>query len=172
MVEASGGPAPDGSTQEPVARGPDGWENWQAFRRRLPYRGAFEVPIYTDSRITGEVSSLGPYRVLNTVPAAWRAEVGYSELAAVLTVDIHDDFEPSHTREDWETAEHGSYHGGTLGDEIAALIALRRAVVESSRPPASTDQPAPPPGRHVGRDRCPRRSAQPLGDGRPLHARD
>jgi len=48
----------------------------------------------------------------------------------------------------------------------------RSAVVEPARPPAPPDQPPASRGRLVGRDRRPRRSAQPLRDGRPLHTRD
>ena len=54
----------------------------------------------------------------------WRADPGRAELVLVLRVDDHDPFEAEHRRDDWEKAELSSYHGGTLSDEIAALLAL------------------------------------------------
>lgn len=106
------------------SRGPAGWENWQAFSNGSVSVGAFEVALYTDSRVVAEVKQLGPYQLLNTVPAVWAAQPGYAELAVVLRVEVHDDHEPDYQRDNWNRADLGSYHGGTLGDEIASLIAL------------------------------------------------
>ncbi|HCG01758.1 MAG TPA: hypothetical protein DEV93_14600 [Chloroflexi bacterium] len=119
--EEAEGPSEEAALRD---RGPEGWENWRAFLDRKAAQDAWEVALYTDSQVVGSIDALGPYRLLNTVPATWRADPGHSELAIILRVDGHDDFEPEHSRADWETAELGSYHGGTLGDEIAALVSL------------------------------------------------
>lgn len=112
------------SSAQNIQPGPAGWENWQAYERGLPAQGAYEVALYTDSRIVAEIEGLGPYSLLNTVPATWKAEAGRAELAVVLRVDVHDDQEHDFRRDDWEQLELGSYHGGTLGDELAALTAV------------------------------------------------
>ena len=119
MEEFQEAGAPEGRAE---ARGPEGWENWKAYLEDKPPGEAVEVPLYTDSHMISTIDSLGPYRLLNTVPASWRADAGHAELAVVLRVDVHDDFEPDHRRDDWETADLGSYHGGWLDDEIAALV--------------------------------------------------
>jgi len=49
---------------------------------------------------------------------------GYAELALVMRVDAHDDYEAPFAWEDQKEPQLGSYHGGTLGDEIASLVAL------------------------------------------------
>jgi len=47
-------------------RGPDGWENWRAYTRGLPAKGAIEVGFYSDSRVVGQIDGLGPYRFLKS----------------------------------------------------------------------------------------------------------
>jgi hypothetical protein len=108
-------------------RGPDGWENWHAFERGLAAKSAIEVAFYTDSRIVGQVESLGPYSFLNPVPAT-AEEAGFAEIGLIMRADAHDDYEAPFVWEDHERPELGSYHGGTLGDEIASLISLALGV--------------------------------------------
>ena len=59
----------DSGEASPRPRGPTSYENWRHFLDGLPHRGTFEVPFYTDARITGEIPhETVPYALLNTVP--------------------------------------------------------------------------------------------------------
>ena len=104
--------------------GPIGWRNWKALelgtRRSMD---GYEIALHSDSRFVDELLDLGPYKVFNTV-ASGEPVAGRSTLALVLRVAQYGrsyiDLIPSMQGE----GTHGSHHGGWLGDEIAALIAL------------------------------------------------
>jgi len=100
-------------------RGPDAYDNWQAALNREPARVAFEFPFYSDARFTGDMSTgLGPYKFFNQVPL--RCERGLIRVASVLRLDLHIRFDdPDLTKTDV-----GSYHGGTMVDELASLASL------------------------------------------------
>lgn len=80
-------------------------------------QGAYEMALFSDSRFTGMVTrGYGPYQFLNTI--APHDET--MRLALVLRVEqflIFELNEELKTRED-------HYHGGGLGDEVAALASL------------------------------------------------
>jgi hypothetical protein len=97
-----------------------GWANWRAFKAGHPTLGAIEAGLYTDAEVRGHVTEgLGPYQLLNTVPAP--VLPGGAEPAVILRIDQHID--PSPSLRDWERNV-DAYHGGTLADELASLISL------------------------------------------------
>lgn len=118
-----------------ASRGPDGWENWRAFERDDAGAGEIiEFSYYTDSHLTGEIhEGLGPYELLNTVPAGpIPPQPGAVEHALVIRVAVHDAYENQYQRpgrhddpeSGWRKPNIGSYHGGGIGDELGALLAL------------------------------------------------
>ena len=106
-----------------LATGPIGWRNWRAFElgtRRAPE--GFQVALYSDARFIDELSDLGPYTVFNTV-AHGHPTPGIMTLTLVLRVEEYgqayiDVAPPMRDR------TVGTYHGGWLADELAALLAL------------------------------------------------
>lgn len=116
-------------------RGPDGWENWRAFERGDAGEGEIvEFSYYSDSHLTGEIrGDLGPYEFLNTVPAGpIPPQPGAVEHSLVIRVAIHDAYENPYRRpgrhddpeSGWRKPDVESYHGGGVGDELGALLAL------------------------------------------------
>lgn len=110
-----------------LAEGPLGWRNWKAcqLRTRRGMEG-YEVALYSDSRFVGELLDLGPYMVFNTI-ANGVPTAGAMTLGLVLRVEEYgasyiETFPPM----DKPTV--GTYHGGWLADEIAALISLALSV--------------------------------------------
>ncbi|MBY8067005.1 hypothetical protein KW492_01935 [Vibrio fluvialis] len=83
-----------------------------------PY-SIFEVPLFTDSYITGEFREESvPYDVLNLIP--WYRNSGEIAEAMMLRVEWFLTTERSY---DLDT-DSSSYHGGWAPDEIAALMSL------------------------------------------------
>jgi hypothetical protein len=108
-------------------RGPDGWENWRAFLESRPATGeAWELSYYTDSFLVGAANDgLGPYKLLNTIAGGiGKPEPGAIELALVLRLDVHDDYEHVYRRTEWDKVDVSTYHGGAIGDELSGLLAL------------------------------------------------
>ena len=100
-------------------RGPVAFENWLAANGGAPRTATLEYPLFTDARITGDLSTgLGPYRLLNAVSMH-----GVSRPAAVLQIDAHLDAEPSSSALP-SKSDTARYHGGTVSDEVAALFSL------------------------------------------------
>lgn len=104
------------------------WRNWQAHRlgcRRSSH--AFEAAVYSDTYFTGSLEELGPFAVLNTIARSGVAPVaGVMSLALVVRVDQY-----GREHMEWtnpEEATPGSYHGGSLVDEIAGLLSLALGV--------------------------------------------
>lgn len=92
--------------------------NWLARDQQGAPGDAWEVPLFTDAHLTGELTEgFGPYEVLNTI-----AGPGYHECvpSAVLRLRI---FGP-HETPSFENTDTANYHGGTLADEVAALMSL------------------------------------------------
>ncbi|MGZ5445917.1 MAG: hypothetical protein ACXW5U_29710 [Thermoanaerobaculia bacterium] len=100
--------------------GPAAYENWRAASTGAPLRESFEYPLYSDARFTGEVTSgLGPHMFFN--PVAIRQGHGIVRSAVVLRVGVH----LADTDEtELGSSDPGSYHGGWLVDELAALSSL------------------------------------------------
>ncbi len=121
------------SSDEEPQRGPHAWLNWQALRAGLPARSSSrthkvlvaplwqEFGFYSDSHLVGALQ-LGPYRLLNALPARIPA-LGQAELSMVLRAHDHlldPNFEPI----DLTDQDVNAYAGGDLGDQLASLLAL------------------------------------------------
>ncbi len=93
--------------------------NWRALKAGAPQIAAHEYPVYTDSRVTGEVARPDwPYKFLNTVPSA--DAPGLVQAAIILRVDFH----IAEERPNFAKTNTTAYHGGLITDEIAALVSL------------------------------------------------
>jgi hypothetical protein len=94
------------------------WENWKAALSGKTLMGTYEYPLFTDTRITGEISSnLGPYKLLNAVPTV------QTDLLLPYSV-LRMEWYATKTEEVWSRTNVERYHGGLLEDEIAALVSL------------------------------------------------
>jgi hypothetical protein len=101
------------------AKGPLVYENWQAYLSNKKDRSISEYPLFSDARVTGqEINKYKPYTFLNPVPVD--EYLGYFRPIIYLRIENCLEFgipDMSRTATD-------AYHGGTLIDEIAALISL------------------------------------------------
>ena len=77
-----------------------------------------EYALYSDATFRGQID-LGPHRVLLAF-GDFRALIGRPRLQLVLRVRNHL-ADPDFTNPDWDEDVTG-YHGGDVGDEIAALL--------------------------------------------------
>lgn len=108
----------------PPPLGPPSYVNWRAYLDQAAPSGAYEIPFYTDTRITGELSGdLGPYHLINTVAMPLRSGRGVAIPAIVLRVEIYHREDP-HDFRPMIATDVSQYHGGGLEDEIAALVSL------------------------------------------------
>jgi hypothetical protein len=109
-------------TPSPRYRGVEGpliYSNWKEQIQQQPVLRFYEVPLFTDAHFTGMVlDGYGPYQFLNTCPMS--NEFHIAQPALVVRVAVHERIEfPLGVQ-----THAPSYHGGSLDDEIAALIAL------------------------------------------------
>jgi hypothetical protein len=93
--------------------------NWLALLSGAEFKGAFEYPLYSDTRITGEYpTGLGPYSFLNAVPLS--DGPGNVNAPIIVRASIYlDQDRPSMLQKN-----ESLYHGGIFIDEIAALTSL------------------------------------------------
>lgn len=99
-----------------MVKGPLSYQNWNLYLSGKQSDNSFEVPLYSDVSIGGQVmEGLGPYKILNAQPS----QIG-DEPAAVLVVK--DNFELS--KIDFSETTTSSFSGVSLADEIAVLISL------------------------------------------------
>ncbi len=102
----------------PEELGPLAYENWKAFLEGKDRLMVSEYPLFTDAHIVGEVrDKYGPYQLLNTVAAM---AAGESVPAIVLRVGKY----VENTTPQRKETNFGRYHGGSLSDELAALLSL------------------------------------------------
>lgn len=98
------------------------WRNWRAAEKRggtgIP---DFEAVLYTDASFIGESLTLGPYEIITTVADA--APVMPALVVRAETLIELPDLIDSATGQ-LRPANSEAYHGGTLIDEIAALLSL------------------------------------------------
>ena len=106
-------------TQLESPRGLPIYLNWLAALKGKPALGVFEYPLFTDARITEEMTEgLGPYQFLN--PVALREGPGLVRPAIILRAELHVKFCPP----DLKKTDYEQYHGGSHTDEVAALSSL------------------------------------------------
>lgn len=100
--------------------GPFSYENWKRFNKGLRLRQETEYPLFTDAHIIGEVTDkYGPYQLLNTVAA----RSNLREFVPAITLRVQQYLNPDN-QVDMKNSNTERYHGGTLSDELAALISL------------------------------------------------
>jgi hypothetical protein len=103
------------------SKGPLSYENWRSAMQKCPASCGGEVPLFTDVHVTGQIEmGLGPYQFFNTLASAAR-EPNWNEPAIVLRYFLHlSDPDPGQLTK----TDVGTYHGGDVFDEIAALASL------------------------------------------------
>ncbi len=109
----------------PQRSGPPVYENWRAAIQGLPSSGAYEVPLFTDAMIVGEImDGYGPYQLINTIAHASHPQSLNVLPAIVLRIEEHRaDHETDILNTQSQTNE-DLYHGGMMPDEVAALVSL------------------------------------------------
>ncbi|MFV9452759.1 hypothetical protein ACNJ7E_04715 [Rhodococcus sp. NM-2] len=102
------------------------WKNWVAFNDGNPLIETYEDELHSDVSFFGGPISFGPHRLSTVLRRNTQAHVGP---AIIVEGDLHADLIPE-VVVDGELAPSDSkgYHGGTIGDEIAALISLELGV--------------------------------------------
>jgi hypothetical protein len=102
--------------------GPESYTNWNVFLSGGSLEDAFEFPLVSDAHVTGEIGTgLGPYKWLN--PAA-SGDVGRYTQAVVIRVENFLTLDPQEAIRRTERTDTGSYHGGWIEEELAALTSL------------------------------------------------
>jgi hypothetical protein len=138
-------------------RGPGGWINWQAERLGMPRRTTHhprslllrpiweEFALYSDTELETGGIAVGPYEFLisnaNVIPT-----IGQATRTIVLRAWDHIFDEPEHAAGPGNDLTH--YHGGDVGNEMAALLglALGRRVRSGGSTRAATPLESPPIG--------------------------
>lgn len=102
--------------------GPFSYENWKAsLSDKVPHDG-YEVPLFTDANVTGEIlEGFGPYQFLN--PLAIPRSTGSITPGVILRVENYLEMSSPSSGE-MDRTNDTRYHGGSLHDEIAALASL------------------------------------------------
>ena len=147
--------APDGdpaAAASPAPLGPYAYLHWREMADApagVPPK-VTELALFTDARLVGEPPPFGAYRLLNTVAHVGGYAAAYRGVPSLyLRVSSH---EREYQSPDWSATRAEHYHGGTLVDEIAALLSLEC-------------------GMRVAASDVPSREFTPGGDphGRPYH---
>lgn len=137
-------------------QGPAFFEYFKAFKSDATSLGAIEAPFFTDSAITGEIS-VGPYAFLN--PGAMSDEPGFFRPAIIFRLEtISVDLHTSLNRTDTDR-----YHGGTLLDELAALVSILLGMRVQAGPVSRTFRDANDRGRPIAWFQEPWPSRRPIG---------
>jgi len=119
-------PRENGDKPTVEIRGPACYENWKAALAGRAFPGAYEVPLYTDAYITGELEEgYGPYRLIN-VGAPLRR--GLARPAIVLRAEAQVIFDTNEMLRQLDGLPRGTKskrnHGGGPDDEVTALFSL------------------------------------------------
>jgi len=102
--------------------GPPSFENWKGYIAKLPSQGAYEYPLVSDAHFTGTVTSgFGPYELLNAIPLV---PDGTPHAGVILRMEFHLPEEDVDDPAYMAKKEIETYHGGTVVDEVAALVSL------------------------------------------------
>lgn len=93
--------------------------NWEAFLEKDDFKSGFECPFFGDAHISGEIpNGFGPYQIINGLSG--QEDYGTPRQVLVLRCNQYGEAENVSLN---KTMDEG-YHGGTLPDEVAALISL------------------------------------------------
>ena len=99
---------------------PSSWSNWIQHSDGKPVTATYEHILYSDAWFTGGTLAHGPYRFLNLVPLVQSTEFHQNKPALVLRMQQLLEFQVAVATK----TDDANYHGGTLVDEIAALVSL------------------------------------------------
>lgn len=107
---------------EPPSDGPDGHLNWRCADLGFEENDAVEFALYSDARLVGH-AGFGPYEVINTIPTDQQDRM---PMAAVLRMRWH--VPERDPLPDMSKSDQTTFHGGGVGDEMAALLSLALGV--------------------------------------------
>lgn len=122
----------DSGVEIEYVNGPHGWWNWRMERAGRPARDStgegivlrpswIEYALYSDADFTGELDG-GPF-TFKLVMSGLPATLGRAARRIVLRAFDHLP-EPDPSLQDYRVEYTGSYYGGDVADELAALVAL------------------------------------------------
>ncbi|MDQ4126280.1 MAG: hypothetical protein M3134_11895 [Actinomycetota bacterium] len=114
-----------------LTRAPISWHLWRNAMAGKPAGDGWEVTFFSDAWVLDEIrGGMGPYQLLNLVSRMAKPAHGEAEPAVALRVLEHgaDELEQLALAPLGEKVQKGSYHGGSLADEIAALVSLLAGV--------------------------------------------
>ena len=134
-----------------TARGPEVYENWRASLNNDEVKGISEYPLFSDARVTGqEIDKYKPYAFLNPVPVD--EYIGSFRPIIYVRIENYLQFEIP----DMLRTLTDAYHGGTLVDEIAALVSLSLGIrIKAGKPSRYFQDNDDPRGHPVGWRRQP-----------------
>ncbi len=130
--------------------------NWRAARAGAPLAWTEEYPLYSDAWITGQIDhGLGPYEFIN---AYGNVEAYEAHIRPSVVIRISWHLPPGALAQKLGTTNAGSYHGGGVEDELAALLGLCLGIRARAGGPS----------RYFGPGVDPRGTLQP-GMHKPIH---
>lgn len=104
--------------------GTHAWTNWGAYSAGEAERGNFDDELHSDRSFIGGPVSFGPYKL--SIVIRNNSLIGP---AVILRGAVHADLTPQIVQDGaLAPPDSNSYHGGTMSDEIAALISLALGV--------------------------------------------
>lgn len=125
VLQPAGGLSYSANGCDPSAVGTDAWRNWRASLDGEAEIEGWHDELHSDRAFVGGPIDVGPYR-LTIISRASRPPVPASVGAAArLRAGLHIDLTVPLTADgELLPVDSTSYHGGTIGDEIAALASL------------------------------------------------
>ncbi|MET4622962.1 hypothetical protein ABIE18_004442 [Arthrobacter sp. 2762] len=104
--------------------GTHAWVNWDAYSKDEPETENFDVELHSDRSFVGGPVAFGPYQL--SIVTRESSSVG---LAVLLRGAVHADLLPQVViNGELAKSDSAAYHGGTMSDEIAALMSLTLGV--------------------------------------------
>jgi hypothetical protein len=107
--------------------GTNAWINWRAFEPDVEAIEDSDDELHSDRQFTGNPAPFGPYTLATVIRSSFTdREVGE---AVILHEGIYTNLIPEIVVDGkLVKADSSAYHGGTMGDEIAALVSLELGV--------------------------------------------
>ncbi len=109
--------------------GTDAWKNWRGFLADLPEREYVHEDLHSDRQFAAGPVILGPYKLSTVMRAGPPTSVQPVGSAVRLLLGVHANLVPEVViNGELASANSDSYHGGGIGDEVAALVSLTLGV--------------------------------------------
>jgi hypothetical protein len=103
--------------------GPEVYENWIKWKKDHKDWIVFEYPLFTDAYVTGELSDLpGPYQLINMVPESLGRNLAPTVSLQIAQPQGIGNIPAMNKTDDIR------FHGGTIVDEVAALLSLELGI--------------------------------------------